>query len=758
MRAPWFVCSSAFTAGVLLFACTDSTSPPVQGNQIVLGAHSAFLLVGDTFTLTATVHDHNGNPIPTAALTWSSSAPNVLFVSAAGQLHGINQGSARITVSGMGARDTATFDVSSMLVQLSKSFDNECVTSSTGRGYCRGDNFFGELGNGTVFGNGPPSLVFVAVSGGHAFREVLSGVEFTCGLTTDSLAWCWGLGEVGSLGTGDTITHTTPVPVSGGIHFSQLSTDGQSACGFTATGATYCWGWGAAGENGDSSGANVIRPQLLSGGLQLASVSTSLYSSCGVTTGHAAYCWGLNNNGMLGSVTDTVFTTPTPLGGGHKFASVSGKESFTCGLATDGTVYCWGLGITAPAALAGNLHFTELSTDFYHACGVTTDSVGYCWMAGSQSDLGAPIQIPGNPKILHIGAGYYHDCAILADSTASCWLEHCGVASDVGCNSPGTQTGIAGGRKFTSVVSSDAASCGTSPDSTAACWVFDIAPFVSPEASVPGFKATSLSMGGGGDYPCAIGADSLGYCWAVNGYADSVSITTPTVLPGGHKYSSLNTGDGYICGIASGIPYCWTISQKNPATVPGASGFVSVNAGATTHCGIKTDSSVSCWGSNSDGELGLGYASGWSAKPLAVSGGHAFTTIAAADDHACGLLTDSTAYCWGSGHAGTLGTGDTLSGATPRAVNTSLRFGSLSLGSGLSCGLTGDGSAYCWGRGTLTPAAQQSGTKFRSLGADGYTEMCGLTVAGAGLCWGVPPSPTPLRTTRGRALRFASRR
>lgn len=762
MRTAWLVRSSAFTAGILLLACTDSTSPPVQGNQIVLGAHSAFLLVGDTLTLTGTVHDRNGNPIPAAVLTWSSSAPNVLSVSAAGQLHGKSQGSAQIVVTAKGAWDTATFDVASALVQLSKSLANECATSSTGHGYCRGSNFFGELGNGTVFGNGPASPVFVAVSGGHSFREVLAGVEFTCGLATDSLAWCWGWGGVGSLGTGDTLSHTTPAPVAGGIHFSQLSTDGQSACGVTAAGVTYCWGWGWYGENGDSGGGNVIRPQLVSGGLRLASVSTSLYMSCGVTTGQAGYCWGLNNNGMLGSITDTTFTTPVPLSGGHAFRSVSGRGGMICGLATDGSVYCWGNGIPAPTLLVGNLHFTELSTDILHACGVTTDSLGYCWTTSFRTRLGAPTPLPGSPKILHIGAGYYHDCAALADSTASCWLVNCGVDIYIECYASGPQTAIAGGRKFTSVASSLVTSCGASTDSTVACWAFD--QNVSPEVTVPGLRATSFSMGGytdgGGDYSCAIGTDSLGHCWTVyEQYHDSVSLSPVAVLPGGYKYAALNIGMGVICGITPAASvYCWTARAQDPTLVPGASGFVSVSAGVATQCGIKTDASISCWGSNSDGELGLGYASGWFAKPLAVSGGHAFMTIAASDSHACGLLTDSTAYCWGSGNAGRLGTGDTLSGPTPRPVNTSLRFGSLSLGSDLSCGLTGDGSAYCWGRGTLTPAVQQAGTKFRSLGADGYSEVCGLTVAGAELCWGIPPFGTPPTTTRSSPHRFASRR
>ena len=76
MTSAWLGRSSVFAAAMVLLACSkDATSPPNSRNQIVLGAHPAFLMVGDTLTLTATLHDHAGNPIPNPQLIWSSSAP-----------------------------------------------------------------------------------------------------------------------------------------------------------------------------------------------------------------------------------------------------------------------------------------------------------------------------------------------------------------------------------------------------------------------------------------------------------------------------------------------------------------------------------------------------------------------------------------------------------------------------------------------------------------------------------------------------------
>src|SRR5690348_9508632 len=453
-------------AAVLLLACKDSTSPPAQ-NQIVLGAHPAFLIVGDTLTLTASLHDHNGNPIPNPQLTWSSSAPTVLSISAAGLLRGMSQGSAQIMVTAPLAADTVKFDVASMLGQLARTIFNDCATSSTGAGYCRGINSYGELGDGTT----TLSYDFVTVAGGHTFRAVLPGVGFSCGLTTDSSAWCWGLGSLGSLGTGDTASHTTPVAVAGGHHFAQLTATGQSACGLTAAGAAYCWGWGQDGQTGDSAGANTMAPQLLPGGLSFGSISASAYSTCGVTTGHAGYCWGSNTAGLLGSTTDTVFQSPVPLSGGHSFSSVSAL-GMHCGSATDGTAYCWGNGTLTPAPISGSLHFTEVRSELVTSCGVTADSLGYCWFDNSPLPFFV-LAIPGAPKILHISDGLYHRCAILADSTASCWEQHCGTEYDVNCTSPGTLDPIAGGRKYAAIAAGSTTSCGTGAAGLVTCWIFD---------------------------------------------------------------------------------------------------------------------------------------------------------------------------------------------------------------------------------------------------------------------------------------------
>jgi hypothetical protein len=388
--------------------------------------------------------------------------------------------------------------------------------------------------------------------------------------------------------------------------------------------------------------------------------------------------------------------------------------------------------------VSGGHHFVQVSSTFIHACGITADSAAYCWLR----DL-VPAAIPGGLKLTAVASGTYHDCALAADSSAYCWFLHCDTEWDVGCTTPPAPVAFAAGHKFREIAVSNSGTdwaCGSEADDTTLCWAVDRPALAAPH-TVPGQQLHSIAIG---DYGvCGIGADSLGYCAGLGG-VDSVVIATPAAIPGSLKWSSLQVSSGNFCGVAAGSAYCGDHNTA-PSLVPGSSGLVFVSEGFGSNCGLKTGGTVACWGLNSGGELGIGFASQWSTAPLAVSGGHAFQSIEAAGDHTCALTTDSAAYCWGSGRQGMLGTGDTASGPTPRAVNTSLKFGSLALGWEVSCGLTADGSAYCWGRGMMAPQVEQSGTKFKDIIAGGYNGMCGVTVAGDPLCWDLPAWMAPPR-------------
>ncbi len=90
-----------------------------------------------------------------------------------------------------------------------------CGVTTSGTGYCWGENTHGGLGNGSTADSATP----VAVSGGLSFATVSVGFGSTCGVTTGGTAYCWGDNTYGQLGKGSTTGSLTPVAVSGGLSF-----------------------------------------------------------------------------------------------------------------------------------------------------------------------------------------------------------------------------------------------------------------------------------------------------------------------------------------------------------------------------------------------------------------------------------------------------------------------------------------------------------------------------------------------------------
>ncbi|MCZ7685213.1 MAG: hypothetical protein M5U28_43140 [Sandaracinaceae bacterium] len=78
-------------------------------------------------------------------------------------------------------------------VALDVGYDHACAVRAGGEVRCWGGNFYGQLGNGGTVGVGTP----VAVSGLAGARVLATGVFHSCA-GTDTGAWCWGRGFLGT--------------------------------------------------------------------------------------------------------------------------------------------------------------------------------------------------------------------------------------------------------------------------------------------------------------------------------------------------------------------------------------------------------------------------------------------------------------------------------------------------------------------------------------------------------------------------------
>lgn len=88
---------------------------------------------------------------------------------------------------------------------------------------------------------------------------------------------------------------------------------------------------------------------------------------------------------------------------------------------------------------------------------------------------------------------------------------------------------------------------------------------------------------------------------------------------------------------------------------------IEVSVGSDHTCARKTDGTLWCWGKNTDGQLGIGNTTA-STVPVQVTGlAGNVTSVSVGNGHTCARKTDGTLWCWGSNFDGELGIGNLTS-------------------------------------------------------------------------------------------------
>ena len=83
--------------------------------------------------------------------------------------------------------------------------------------------------------------------------------------------------------------------------------------------------------------------------------------------------------------------------------------------------------------------------------------------------------------------------------------------------------------------------------------------------------------------------------------------------------------------------------------------------------------------------------------PGAVSGLSGATAITIGDFHACAVLSDGTARCWGYNAYQQLGDGTRADSGVPVLVTEATGISSMSASTDATCALLANGTYQCWG-------------------------------------------------------------
>lgn len=224
-----------------------------------------------------------------------------------------------------------------------------CVLGSNGWVYCSGYNNY-TLGDGTNINRKEPvAILRGSIPAGETITQITSASNSTCMITNTQKVHCIGYAGPGNGTDGDfdAVPHGPGVQGDrpAGVTFQQISTSLDFTCGLGTDGIVYCWG-------GLVDGRYMLVPTLtgrgeLPIGHKYTQITTWFDHVCGLATDNWVYCWGNNNGSRLGDGTSTHRHTPVrvkrgavPLDASFTKVGVGTRQS--CALATDAEIYCWG--------------------------------------------------------------------------------------------------------------------------------------------------------------------------------------------------------------------------------------------------------------------------------------------------------------------------------------------------------------------------------------------------------------------------------
>lgn len=558
------------------------------------------------------------------------------------------------------------------------------------------------------------------------------GWAAACAVFGDNSVQCWGQNSnTGVLGNGTTTdSYYSPVVVTG-LSATKVTVGSGSACAILPDQTAKCWGANTYGQvgRGDTVGP-VTSPVAVSGLSGVADISAAGGTVCALLSDGTGRCWGRNTQGELGNGTQTDSSTPVVVSGLVNATKISTGYNGACALISNGTIKCWGSGgfgllgngsnsmATTPVLVSGITNAIDVRVSGYHACAVLADATMRCWGRNNSGQLGngtrTDSNVPVNPGLTGVTfavPGNEHTCAVLGSNGIKCWgfeTNYGGTVADGIGNNAYRPFALNGVNNAQYIKSGWQHACALMADQTVKCWGSNyygpLGNSVVGESNVPvaiaGLSGVS-QLEVGGSTNCVLLADKTAKCWGMGYY--------------GHLGD--NTGN----------------SNQVPQTVYGLTNIKQLALGGQFGCALLEAGTVHCWGSNTYGVIGDGGAGSQRNAPAQVLNVSNAVAISAGAYHACALLADGTAKCWGQNTSSQLGIGTSGGQALATAVVGLTGAVDLKSGGDSNCARKADHSLWCWGKNGYSELTS-SGQKPSAFKPAGYNDIDDYQMSNYSLC------------------------
>jgi alpha-tubulin suppressor-like RCC1 family protein len=194
----------------------------------------------------------------------------------------------------------------------------------------------------------------------------------------------------------------------------------------------------------------------------------------------------------------------------------------------------------------------------------------------------------------------------------------------------------------------------------------------------------------GGSYRSSLGLRANGTLWAWGcnsngalGDNTTVAKSSPVSVVGGFTdWIQVSGGRDFSLGLrANGTAWAWgfatsgqlgdnsTVNKSSPVSVEGGfTDWVQLTGGGLHSLGVRVDGTAWAWGAGGEGRLGSGNTSTRS-SPVSVVGGFTdWVQVNAGGAHSHGLRANGTVWSWGCNNYGRLGDNTTVSTNSPVSV------------------------------------------------------------------------------------------
>ncbi|MFV8248982.1 hypothetical protein [Bdellovibrio bacteriovorus] len=434
-------------------------------------------------------------------------------------------------------------------------------------------------------------------------------------------------------------------------------------CYIDTAGDVYCFGENASRQLGNGLTAATETPQKLAGYTNVKKVTVGMGYTCIITSTDQVRCWGNNTEATVGQATSTsVYSTPTLYGYVTKALDVAAGARMACAIDEDAgtrTVKCWGKMGTGSAATHVPISITGLPND------ISTLSVN----GSTYADV-------------------RHGCGLTESGDVWCW----------GSNYRSRRGAVSGS-----------------------------VPWASANQVAMPVKSKKVKVGT--DASCALGVDNNLYCWGVglpvanNAYELTESYTPMRMDSFGETLTDFQLGELASCAItASNRVKCWGFNRfgemgnglwgdgfRAVAFSPGQSPetYTQVVATLASTCALRTNKTVTCWGQNDEGQLGVNNRNSFS-RPQYTLPLTNVKKISGKYQSYCALTEAGAVWCWGYNGTGQIGNNDG-SGTrvlAPYQIPTVYPNGvvalpasikDISVGYNHTCAINSSGGVLCWG-------------------------------------------------------------